>query len=334
MAVNVPRYQNPGAPGVLLGTNGDDHYQGGAGYDAAQFDAGRRGSTILNDANGPVSVSGAGLDSLNSVETLIFIDGREVYNPEDHAAQVTRLYDNVLGRNADQTGLNYYINAMDDGTSMTDIAAQMLNSDEFSASFGAGQTNTQFVQTLYNNLRGENGSDADVSYWTGRLDSGDLDLGDVAMLFANSDEALANGASTLASGIWDRDESAISIANLYDATFDRAPDQAGLTYWINEIHSQSVSMQEIAQRFYDGGEAQNALASLNDADFVNAIYQNALDRPADESGLASYTSELASGNFSRSDVILSISDSPEHQAITADAFQSDNPLSYGVSLVG
>jgi len=334
MAVNVPRYQTPGAPGVLLGSDGNDNYQGGAGYDVAQIDAGRRDSIVTNGANGPTSVlSTAGLDSLNSVETLLFIDGREVYNPEDHAAQVSRLYDIVLGREADQGGLNFSVNWMDDGASMSTIASSFLNSGEFTGKFGQGLTNAQFVNVLYENMRGAEGSANEVSFWTAQLDNGSLSLGDVATHFANSAEGLAANSATLAAGIWDRDESAISIANLYDAAFDRLPDEGGLATWVNEIHSNGTSMGDIAKYFYSSGEAQTKYAPLSDMDFVNTIYQNALDRDADAGGMATWTSELASGNLSRADVILFISDSPEHQALTADLFQSENPLNYGVSVI-
>lgn len=335
MAVNVPRYQNPGAPGVLLGSDGNDTYQGGAGYDFAQFDAGRRASIVTNDANGPISIaSAAGVDTLKSVETLIFVDGREVYNPEDHAAQVSRLYDTVLGRDSDQGGLNSLINAMDDGTSMSKIADLMLNSSEFTATFGEGLTNAEFVQVLYNNMRGTDGSAGEVAFWTAQVDNGSLSLGDVATNFANSGEGLAANAATLANGIWDRDESAISIANLYDTAFNRLPDLDGLASWVNEVHTNGTSMSEIAENFYNSAESQSSLGTLGDMEFVNAVYQNALNREAEAGGLADWTSQLANGNLSRSDVILAISDSAEHQGITAEAFQNDNPLSYGISLVG
>jgi hypothetical protein len=334
MAVNVPRYQTPGAPGVLLGSDGNDNYQGGAGYDVAQIDAGRRDSIVTNGASGPTNVlSTAGVDTLNSVETLLFIDGREVYNPEDHAAQVSRLYDIVLGRDADQGGLNFSINAMDGGASMSTIASSFLNSGEFTGKYGQGLTNAEFVHVLYENMRGADGSASEVSFWTTQLDNGSLSLGDVATHFANSAEGIAANASTLSAGIWDRDESAIAVANLYDAAFDRLPDEGGLATWVNEIHTNGTSMGDIAKYFYSSGEAQAKLAPLSDADFVNAIYQNALDRDADATGMATWTSELASGHLSRADVILFVSDSPEHQALTSDLFQSENPLSYGVSVV-
>lgn len=334
MAVNVPRYQTPGAPGVLLGSDGNDNYQGGAGYDVAQIDAGRRGSIVTDGPNGPTSVlSTAGLDSLNSVETLLFIDGREVYNPEDHAAQVSRLYDIVLGREADQGGLNFNINWMDGGTSMSTVADSFLNSGEFTGKFGQGLTNSQFVNVLYENMRGQEGSAGEVAFWTAQLDNGSLSFGDVATNFANSAEGLAANASTLSAGIWDRDESAISIANLYDTAFNRLPDEAGLANWVNEVHSNGTSINDIAKSFYSSGEAQTAYAPLSDMDFVNTLYQNALNRDADATGMATWTSQLASGDLSRGDVIMFISDSAEHQQVTADLFQSDNPLAYGVSVI-
>lgn len=335
MAINVARYQVPPAPGVQIGTDGNDTFNGSPNFDFVQLDAGYRDSVVTNGANGPSSVtSAAGIDTLNNITQLLFVDGRLVYNDNDHAAQVSRLYDIVLDRGAEQTGLNSFINQMDGGVSMAAVAETMFDSAEFTGKFGANLTNEQFVQVLYNNMRGADASAAEVSFWTSQVANGSMTLGDVAVNFANSAEGLNANADTLSQGIWDRDESAISLANLYDTAFDRLPELDGMAHWVSQIHNSGTSMNDIADLFYSSGEAQAAFGGLNDFDFVNAVYQNALNRNADDAGASYWTSELASGDLSRADVMLSISDSTEHQAITADAFQSDNPLNYGVTLIG
>jgi hypothetical protein len=330
---NFVRYESPAVPGVLTGTAGNNLYQGSAGFDTAQIDAGRRGATIVDGPNGPVTVtSAAGTDTFNSVETLLFIDGREVYNLNDPAAQVMRVYDIVLGRTADQSGLNTFVQVLDTSTRIEDVARSLINSNEFIAAHGANLSNTQFVNVLYQNMRGVSGSVGETAGWVTQLDGGQMNRADVAAYFANSAEQQSATASVLAQGIWDRDESAISIANLYDAAFDRLPDAGGLAGWVTQAHRANVGMDAIANSFLNSNEAAS-LRALDDAGFINEIYQNALGRNAEAGGLASWLGQLAAGE-TRADVMLAISDSAEHQQITANLFQSDNPLNYGVSLIG
>ena len=44
-----------------------------------------------------------------------------------------------------------------------------------------------------------------------------------------------------------------SVAKLYVATFDRAPDSAGLDYWVN---LSGLSLEEIATSFFDQPETK------------------------------------------------------------------------------
>lgn len=329
----ITKYQIPAASGVITGTNGADIYNGTGGYDLGQFDAGRRDAVIVNNGSGPVSVtSHAGIDAINSVETLIFVDGREVYNPEDAAAQVTRLYHAALGRDADQGGLNGFIQVLDNGGKLSDVASGMINSAEFTNHFGAGLNNTQYVEALYQNMRGAAASPAEISSWTILIDKGEMSRADVAVQFSESAENRAHTASIVADGIWDRDESAIAVANLYDTAFDRLPDLGGMSSWVSLLHTGNLTMQAVANSFYNSDEAAG-LRGLSDTDFINAVYNNALERNAEAAGTADWLAHLNSG-MSRADVMLAISNSAEHQQITADQFQSDHPLSYGVSLIG
>lgn len=330
---NFVRYESPAVPGVLTGTAGNDLYQGSAGFDTAQIDAGRHGATIVDGPNGPVTVtSAAGTDRFNSVETLLFIDGREVYNLNDPAAQVMRVYDIVLGRDVDQSGLNTFVQLLDSTSRLENVAQSLINSREFISAHGANLSNTQFVDVLYHNLRGVSGSADETAGWVTRLDGGQMTRADVAAYFAQSAEEERATASTLAQGIWDRDENAISIAHLYDAAFDRLPDAGGLANWVTQAHRDNVGMNAIAASFLNSNEAAS-LRTLDDASFINEIYQNALGRNAEAGGLAAWLGHLAAGE-TRADVMLAISDSAEHQQITANLFQSDNPLNYGVSLIG
>ena len=63
-------------------------------------------------------------------------------------------------------------------------------------------------------------------------------------------------------------------------------------------------------------EFQARYGSLDNADFVDLLYRNVLDREADATGLANWTARLDAG-MSRADVVMGFSQSPEFTAATA-----------------
>jgi Ca2+-binding RTX toxin-like protein len=105
-----------------------------------------------------------------------------------------------------------------------------------------------------------------------------------------------------------------NLGLLYEAMFGRAPDLSGINYWAGKDLSVSEVagfMMKSAEWAGDGGNA------LSDAQFVSALYQNALGRAADTEGFAFWTSKLdASGGhaqMTRAEVAAAIALSDEHR---------------------
>jgi hypothetical protein len=105
---------------------------------------------------------------------------------------------------------------------------------------------------------------------------------------------------------------AAQITRLYDTVFDRGPDAAGLTFWTNALRN-GYSLDNVADLFIASPEFQNRYGNLNNAEFVNRLYLNVLDRPADAQGQAYWTSLLDNRRVDRSDVVVGFSESIEHQ---------------------
>ncbi|MDD2266028.1 nidogen-like domain-containing protein [Sulfuricurvum sp.] len=124
------------------------------------------------------------------------------------------------------------------------------------------------------------------------------------------------------------------FSRFYNALFGRDPDQAGLTYWVNDLISpifggNGNTIQGAAQAFTDSTEFQNMYgASVSNTDFVNLLYQNILHRAADQAGYDYWLAEInVSGN--RGGMIVSFANSAEYigeTASTIDAFLSSVPL--------
>jgi len=92
------------------------------------------------------------------------------------------------------------------------------------------------------------------------------------------------------------------VIELYIATFDRAPDKAGLDYWVNS----GLTIEEIAQSFFDQPETQSLYPdSTTDSDFVTSIYENVFGREPDAAGLDYWVNELSNG-MDRSVLILAM----------------------------
>ncbi len=94
-----------------------------------------------------------------------------------------------------------------------------------------------------------------------------------------------------------------NVTELYVATFMRAPDAAGLEYWMN----QGLSLEAIAESFFEQPETQAHYPSeMNNGDFINTVYNNLFNHDADIPGYNYWLGELNDGKVSRSNFILAI----------------------------
>lgn len=97
------------------------------------------------------------------------------------------------------------------------------------------------------------------------------------------------------------------ITKLYIATFNRAPDSAGLNYWSNKITNDGWTVEMVAQSFFDQPETQ-ALYAAGSAtqSFVEAVYNNVLQRTADTEGLNYWVNNIDSGSLGRHELIVAM----------------------------
>jgi len=103
---------------------------------------------------------------------------------------------------------------------------------------------------------------------------------------------------------------------LYQAAFNRTPDQAGLDNWITQL-DKGTSLQSIAQSFINSPEfAATYGSNLSNAAFINALYSNVLHRAPDAGGQSYWLNALNSG-ASRAQVLTAFSESNENVANVA-----------------
>lgn len=107
---------------------------------------------------------------------------------------------------------------------------------------------------------------------------------------------------------------------LYQAAFDRVPDLPGLGYQMNALDT-GLQLAQVAQNFINSPEFAVKYGGLSDVQFVTQLYANVLHRAPDAGGLSYHTGNLASG-FTRADVLVGFSESPENQAALIGTIQN------------
>lgn len=300
---------------VLTGAGGSDVLNGGDGIDAAAYAGVRRQYSVANSTTVTGGPEG-GTDILTSIEEARFVDGVLTFDATSQSAQVMRLYSATLNRMPDQAGLEANVNAYAT-YGLLGLANLFVASAEFQSRFGA-LNNQQFVEQMYVFALGRTGDPAGIAAWVNYLNGG-ATRGHVVVGFSESAENQLHTAATLAAGLWVPDAEAQIIARLYDATFDRLPDTAGLAGWVSILDAGTSSLQQIAAAFAGSAEFQARYGALSNQAFVEQLYRFCLNREGDPTGVSGWVGLINDG-MSRAEVLLSFSESPEHVLLTAPSW--------------
>ena len=289
----------------------DDLLVGGLGDD-----------TLIGGDGNDLLIGGPGRDQLfgnNGDDTLIgdtFVAAHEL----EHGLAVYRLYQAILGREADGVGQAGWTLRLASGTnSLEEIAASFMGSPEFLQTYG-GLSNLDFIILLYENVLGRGPDGAGMIQWMTRLTEG-TPRADVVLGFSESVEFIAATTDRATEftraadpAIWQGD-----VFRLYLATLGREPDLAGFQGWANELGNGTPFLTAVAG-FVDSREFQNTYGALDNDAFVTLLYQNVLGRDPDADGLAEWIALMADG-MTRPEVVTGFSQSAEFIRDTAPALR-------------
>ncbi|MBI0534100.1 DUF4214 domain-containing protein [Roseomonas sp. KE2513] len=123
-----------------------------------------------------------------------------LWDADENAASIARLYQATLGRHPDETGLRYWDTAFDNGLSLRDMAGAFTASNEFTARFGSPD-NAGFINQLYVNVLGRAPDTTGFNYWKAGIDAGTLTRTDLVLAFSESTEFKTTTASWIEGGI-------------------------------------------------------------------------------------------------------------------------------------
>nr|WP_052170839.1 S8 family serine peptidase [Massilia sp. JS1662] len=109
---------------------------------------------------------------------------------------------------------------------------------------------------------------------------------------------------------------------IYQAAFNRAPDKAGLGYWMSAL-DHGTSLLDVANGFVQSKEFKDLYgANPTNADLVNKYYANILHRAPDAAGAEYWTKLLDQHVVTNADVLMNISESAENQTALVGVLQN------------
>jgi hypothetical protein len=136
---------------------------------------------------------------LANVERLQFSDQTVALDIKGNAGESYRLYQAAFNRTPDKVGLGYWINSMDQGHSLMQVAASFIDSAEFAEKYGANPSDAQYVQALYQNVLHRAPDATGYDFWLHALQI--APRAEVLVNFSESPENQAQVIGAIANGI-------------------------------------------------------------------------------------------------------------------------------------
>ncbi|MEM7317616.1 MAG: DUF4214 domain-containing protein [Pseudomonadota bacterium] len=289
---------------------------------------------------------------------------QEIQSLHDIQTFVDRFYETILGRDADARGRNIWTDDLYTGVrSGADVARGFIFSNEFtrlgldnqdfvevlySAFFGrdpdagglqawtarldSGSSRASVLDGFIGSREFENLANSFGIRPDGLLAPGS-DQAELSGTTSDShilrggpgDNVLYDGDAVEETGVLNEKALAGQIYRLYGATLDREPDAGGFLGWFDGLNSGRIDLNQAAGGFARSAEFAQTYGALDDAGFVELLYQNVLGRTASAAEIEAWTDRLDSGT-ARSDVVLGFSESKEFQNRTnaaLDGFMRD-----------
>jgi hypothetical protein len=230
---------------------------------------------IVNGSNGPCApapaalcTAGPGFDGPTGLGSP---DGPPIPASSATATNAHFIHDayqTMLGHDADSASYNYWLGRLESGTSRWTMAMALATSAEYRGDVigGAGA-----VQGFYEEYLHRASDTAGVNYWIGRMSRGTT-FEQVRLAFVGSPEYFA---------LYGNDPNR-AVPALYHDILGRAPDSAGLQYWVTHFNATTIASQIL---YSAEGRAQ----------LVAGYYETYLGRAADAGGLGYWTQQILGG---------------------------------------
>ncbi len=181
---------------------GNDDYNGGTGRDTISYDVSKSFVTVNVSGTGYLAKVAGKTDAINNVERLAFTDGVLALDVKagETTGSVYRLYQAALDRKPDAVGLKFWVNQVDQGASIANVAMGFVQSNEFRVLNPASDT-PSLLKSYYQNVLHRAPDAGGLAFWSNQAASG-VQSHEILVAFAESNENIGNTAAATENGIW------------------------------------------------------------------------------------------------------------------------------------
>jgi hypothetical protein len=216
-----------------------------------------------------------------------------INSPEGQTHALNGLYQRLLGRAIDSSGLQSGLAFLAAGGKMEQIEAVILGSAEYFARKGGG-SNSGFLAALYQDVLGR------------AIDpSGAKTFG----------QQLAAGvpAATVAAQVLQSLESNIhEVQGLYQQLLGRAADPGGLNGFVGDLQA-GASNEDVASIIAGSAEYAGRHGGNLNAAFTNQVFEDLLGRPMDAATQANFAAQPDLSPADRAGFVQTVINSPEYR---------------------
>ena len=206
---------------------------------------------------------------------------QQTYGELGNEAFVALLYENVLGREADEDGLAHWLEILESGAGLrSEILTGFSESDEF-----IEDSETQVAE--------------EVEALSAELDEDEEEEPEDSDTHEEGDHDISGGQFLSA------------LVRLYHTVFNREADSQGVGHWASVLAKGEMTFLEVAESFMASEEFQETYGELDNEAFIELLYINVLKRDADDEGMAHWLEKLESGDSLRHEILIGFSDSDE-----------------------
>ncbi len=154
---------------------GNSTLVGGSGDYAVVKLAGNAANYTVTANNGHAIVTNMTTHKTTDISKIQYVQldngNALIFAKNSVEGSVATLYHTAFGRDAEAGGLDYWFDAVKAGATLKQVATFFAASTEF-ATKHAGENDTAFIQSLYQNTFNRAGEDAGVAYWQSQITNG------------------------------------------------------------------------------------------------------------------------------------------------------------------
>lgn len=231
----------------------------------------------------------------------------------------TRLYTIVLGRNAEEDGLNWWVEQLATGqTTCANAVNVFVSSDEFK---NKNLSNEEIVRIMYVTMLDRESDEAGLAYWNNLLENG-VTPSYIVNGFASSNEfeklcsdyGMKAGSVTLLPYRDQNSNVTAFLARCYTKILSRKYEENGLEWWCEQIITKKKEPLDAAKQFVASEEFLEK--NYNNSQYLEVLYRTFFDREYDEDGMNWWLKQMTNG-MSRETVLDGFAGSNEFKEVMA-----------------